>query len=101
MEKKLSDDTETAVAAALKAMAEDPVTAAAGDGHLTIKTDATLADDLLRGVPAIAAFMGDSERRTYYALETKQLPGGKLRGMWIASKRKLRERIEQIVSGGA
>jgi hypothetical protein len=61
--------------------------------------DTSLADDLLRGVPAIARFLGDTERRTYYALENGQLPAGKLGSLWVASKTKLRERIEQIVSG--
>ena len=68
-------------------------------GDLMSDDKDTLASDLLRGVPAIAEFMGDSERRTYYALETGQLPGGKLGSMWVASRRKLRERIEEIVSG--
>jgi hypothetical protein len=61
--------------------------------------DDSLASDLLRGVPAISKFLGEDERRTYYILETGQLPAGKIGQQWVASKRVLRERIAKIVSG--
>jgi len=50
-----------------------------------------LADDLLRGVKRIAAEIGESERRTYYLLENKLLPGGKQGSCWLASRRAIRE----------
>jgi hypothetical protein len=37
-----------------------------------------LADDLLRGVPAIADFIGESPRQTYDLLEAGRVPGFKL-----------------------
>jgi len=56
-----------------------------GDGEA-----GTLSEDTLRGVSAIAEYIGESVRRTYYLLERSYLPGGKLGATWIASKRVLR-----------
>lgn len=46
----------------------------------------TLADDVLRGVRAIAEFRGESVRRTYYLLEKRQIPGFKEGGVWTSRK---------------
>jgi hypothetical protein len=59
----------------------------------------TLGINLLRGVAAIAEFLGEDERKVYYLLETRQIPAGKLARMWVASPQKLREHIERVVSG--
>ena len=54
------------------------------------------ADDLLRGAKAIAQYIHESERRTYYLLESKCLPAKKWGGIWISSKTKLREFASSI-----
>ena len=46
----------------------------------------TLADDVLRGVRAIAEFQGEKQRRTYHLLETGQIPGFKEGGVWNSRK---------------
>jgi hypothetical protein len=57
-----------------------------------------LAEDLLRGVDAIAEYIGDSTRRTYYKLERGYLPAGKEGATWIASKSALRTHFEKITT---
>jgi hypothetical protein len=64
-------------------------------------SDDTPGSDTLRGVPKISKFIDESERRTYYLLENKLIPAGKLGSTWIASKKKLRARYEQLTGGGA
>jgi hypothetical protein len=60
--------------------------------------DDTLANDILRGVPAIAEFTGENQRQTYAFLETGRLPGFKLRGskIWDARKSTLRKHYEEL-----
>lgn len=48
-----------------------------------------LADDLLKGVPQIAEYTGDSERRTYYLLENDLIPGFKVGTRWHSRKSQL------------
>ena len=55
--------------------------------------------DTLKGVPKIAAFLEETERRTYYLLEQKILPAGKLGSVWVASKTKLQARLAAITDG--
>jgi hypothetical protein len=62
--------------------------------------DASLADDLLRGVPAIAAFLGENPRRMYYLLEKGLIPAGKVGASWVGSKRTIRAHLTQVTSGG-
>jgi len=45
--------------------------------------------------------LDESERRTYYLLEKKLLPAGKLGNLWIASKRKLRALYAELTGGAA
>ena len=59
------------------------------------------ADDLLSGVANIAAFIGEEKRRTYYLLEKRYLPAGKLGSIWIGSKRTLRKHLARIAAGEA
>jgi hypothetical protein len=51
-----------------------------------------LANDLLRGVPAISRFTGETPRQTYYALTAGLLPGFKRGKIWFARKSSLRRR---------
>jgi hypothetical protein len=44
------------------------------------------ASDKLSGVAAISEFIDEPKRRTYYLLEQRLLPAGKLGNTWIASK---------------
>ena len=41
-------------------------------------SDTPIADDLLRGVKPIAAFLGENQRRTFYLLEKRLIPCGKI-----------------------
>lgn len=50
----------------------------------------SIRDDKLKGVKAIADFIDEDERRTFYMLERSQLPAFKIGRIWYASKRKLR-----------
>ena len=61
--------------------------------------DGPLADDLLRGVKPIAEFIGEKERRTFYLLERRYVPAGKIGAAWVASKRALRAHFEKITAG--
>jgi hypothetical protein len=58
----------------------------------------TLADDLLRGIPAISAFIGEDERKVYYAVEQRLIPAGKQGANWIASKRALTAFYEELTN---
>jgi hypothetical protein len=53
--------------------------------------DPPLADDRLPGVKKIAEFLGESERRTQYLIETRQIPVPKLGNRYEGSKTRLRE----------
>jgi hypothetical protein len=59
----------------------------------------SLADDLLRGIKPIAAFIGENDRRAYYLCEKGYIPAGKTGGLWIASKRALRAHFAKITAG--
>jgi hypothetical protein len=70
-------------------------------GENEMKAEAEdLADDRLTGVEAIAAFRGESRRRTAYLLEKERIPAGKEGRIWIASKRVLREYHCRLTGGG-
>jgi hypothetical protein len=58
----------------------------------------TLGADKLRGVPEIADFLGENRKVVYDWLENGYLPAGKLGNVWLASKRRLRERYEEITN---
>jgi hypothetical protein len=62
---------------------------------------ATLAEDLLRGVPKIANYIGESVRRTYYLLNEGYIPAGKEGAFWVAQKSRLRAHYSSITSGRA
>jgi hypothetical protein len=66
---------------------------------MSIVRDTTLADDLLRGIPAIAEFIGQPERIAYYQAEKGIIPCGKSGGNWIASKRRLRAFYDALTAG--
>ena len=53
-----------------------------------------MADDLLIGADAIAAFLGVSRRTVYHLARTKQLPIGRLGKQLIAKKSQLRRAID-------
>ncbi|MGY3409148.1 hypothetical protein ACVWZV_005261 [Bradyrhizobium sp. GM5.1] len=67
----------------------------------SVGMDIELADDILRGVKRISAFINEDERSTYHKLSSGRLPGGKEGNQWIASKRVLREHYARITSGRA
>jgi hypothetical protein len=57
---------------------------------------AGIADDILRGVKDIAAFIGEEEKATNHKLVRGTLPGGKEGVQWIASKTVLRDHYAKI-----
>jgi excisionase family DNA binding protein len=59
----------------------------------------SLADDLLDGVPAIAAYLGLSERRTYYLLESGQLPAFKIGSKWAGRKSTYLSHFDKLERG--
>ena len=61
----------------------------------------TLASDVLRGVNAIAVFLGEKPRRINYLIKKRRIPVGRDGGQWIASKRTLRQHYERLTSGEA
>jgi len=50
-----------------------------------------LKEDKLRGVREIADHIGESDRRTVYMLDRKQIPGLKIGRIWYSSRTALRE----------
>lgn len=52
-----------------------------------------LGDDLLWGGRAIGQELKIPPRKAYYLLETGVIPGEKIGGLWVGSKRKLRARF--------
>lgn len=71
------------------------------NGGPELDREDTIGGDLLKGVAAIAAFIGEEERPTHYLLEKKRTPAGRLGGHWVASKRKLRAHFDALTSGEA
>ena len=63
--------------------------------------DFSLADDLLRGCAEISAFIGESQRRTFYLLENSRIPCGKVGSLWLSSKSALRQHYAALIGGGA
>lgn len=59
------------------------------------------ADRPIRGVDAIAAFIGEERRRTYHLLETGQLPGYKLGGRWYLRPSRYCAHIDQLEAAAA
>jgi hypothetical protein len=60
-----------------------------------------LGDDLLWGVAEIAAELKLTRRQAYHQLEARSIPARKQMGRWIASRRKLREHFENLLSEAA
>src|SRR5687768_11927613 len=58
-------------------------------------TAPTLADDLLMGVVAIAAELGERPRRTEYLLQRGLIPGRRVGRRWYSSRSALRAFFEQ------
>jgi len=61
----------------------------------------TPADDLLRGIKAIAEFIGKNQRQTFYLAEKQLIPVGKEGGIWTASKTALRDHYRKITGAAA
>jgi hypothetical protein len=49
--------------------------------------------DTLYGVEEIAGFIGRSARQTYHLLERGYIPGRKIGGGWISTRKALREAL--------
>jgi hypothetical protein len=53
------------------------------------QSDRSLADDVLRGCAAIAAYIGLDQRQTFHALQRGYLPAQKEGKTWVALKSRL------------
>jgi hypothetical protein len=60
------------------------------------KPESALADDLLRGVPAISRYIGETHRQTYYGLTSGLLPGFKKGKIWYSRKSSLQRRFDEL-----
>jgi hypothetical protein len=60
----------------------------------------SLADDIIRGVEAIALFLGEPKRRVFYLCAEGYIPAGKVGGRWVASKTRLRQHYAEVTGGG-
>jgi hypothetical protein len=58
-----------------------------------------VADDLLRGLRAIADELGQSVRQTHYGLTKGRIPAARDGDSWIASRQVLREHYRKLTSG--
>src|SRR5262249_8216815 len=59
----------------------------------------SLAGDILRGVPAIARFIGEDKRAAYHLCWRGYIPGGKEGNTWSAAKTRLREHYASLTRG--
>ena len=60
-------------------------------------TTETLADDILDGIPAIAAFLGLPRRRIYELAEKGKIPAFKIgTGKWQARKSSLHRYVDSL-----
>jgi hypothetical protein len=61
-----------------------------------------LSDDMLVGSRAIAEYIGEDARKTFYLLQKKQLPAFKLPGssIWRARKSTLQNHIKRLEQDG-
>lgn len=67
-----------------------------------MKSEISLADDLLDGMKAISRFLGQSERRTYYLAEKGLLDGVFKQGnRWVGLKSVMREAYTTRSRGAA
>ena len=57
-----------------------------------------VADDLLIGAPAIAEFLGITEKAVYHWVRKDRIPVGKIGKNLIASRRQLRKVINTLTS---
>lgn len=69
--------------------------------HSTPITPPPLADDILNGVDEIAKALGQSRRRTYHLLTTRQIPGFQIGRRWHARRSTLLSFIDDLEKGGA
>mgnify|MGYP007051651346 CR=1 FL=1 len=61
--------------------------------NISAPSVAPSTEDIVWEVAEIAKVIGRSERQTFYLLNTGRLPGKKIGGRWVASKRKLLEAV--------
>jgi hypothetical protein len=57
-----------------------------------------MRSDLLWGIKAIAAAIGQSPRQVHYMLTRGQLPAGQQGERWVASKRVLQAHFSRLTS---
>jgi hypothetical protein len=67
--------------------------------NIEIDIPDSLANDLLRGAPAISKFIDEPVPRVCYLAEKRILPIGRLGSTLIASKRELRAFYERLTKG--
>jgi hypothetical protein len=65
------------------------------------KVEKRVADDVLRGMAAIADELGLTLRQTHYGLAQRRIPAGRDGNTWIASRKVLREHFKRLAAGQA
>jgi len=60
-----------------------------------------VADDILKGLTAIADELGVTLRQAHYALTEGRIPAGKDGNTWVASRKLLREHYRRLAAGQA
>ncbi|MBV9826122.1 MAG: hypothetical protein JO001_10675 [Alphaproteobacteria bacterium] len=65
------------------------------------QTPEPLSDDLLKGAEAIAKYIGESRRRTFYLMERALIPCGKEGSIWVASRRALSAHYAKLTGKAA
>ena len=58
-----------------------------------------IADDVLMGTAAIAAFIGRDRQKVQYLMRRGLLPGGRIGKSWVVSKRRLLEHYDRLTAG--
>lgn len=77
---------------------EETTATAATHGEGIADKITTIADDILRGAPAIGEFTGRNERETRWAIERGWLPAWREGATWCASKAVLRRHYAELAS---
>ncbi len=64
---------------------------------MSIENDtATIGDDLMSGVPAIATECNWTESKTYHMLQTGKIPGFKIGKIWHLRKSRLKRHLDEL-----
>lgn len=75
-----------------------PAAIMAATGEMPTPDAETIADDLLKGCPAIGAFIGKTARETLWAIERGWIPAWREGHTWCALKSALRKHYAELAA---